>query len=175
MDRNPFEPLPGKTTKHPAELPRTAYRMNPAYRRTGEGLEQSPPAGADGEAPLPQVRLELTDHALGQSPSRPLQIEYELGLRSRCREQLVQAEPAAPRCSNLPAIPENRDRPGRLQVPDFESAPIEADVSFYKGRFEALGVSKIGELVPSAVRDEERARPTVVELRQEWPAHRGRV
>jgi hypothetical protein len=149
--------------------------MNPADRRTGEGLEQSPPTGADREPSLPEVRLELTKHALTQTPSRALQVEDELGLRIRCRQQLVQVQPPAPLRFELPAIPENRDRPGRLQVPDFESASIEADVSFYKGRLEALRGAKVGEPVPSAVRDEKRARPAVVELRQEWPAHRGRV
>jgi hypothetical protein len=51
----------------------------------------------------------------------------------------------------LPPIPENRDWPGRLQVPDLEPAPIEADVSFYKGRLEALRGVEIVKPVPGAV------------------------
>jgi hypothetical protein len=38
-------------------------------------------------------------------------------------------------------------------VPDLEPAPIEADVSFYKGRLEALCGVEIEKAVPGAVCD----------------------
>jgi hypothetical protein len=149
--------------------------MNAAYRGSRERLEQSPPARADGEPSGIQIRLELAEYPLGQSLSRAFQVEHQLGLAGCGREQLVQGEPRAPPASELPAIPENRDRPRRLQVSDFEPAPIEPDVSLYKGRLEALRGLEAGKAVPSTVRHEERARPAVVERRRGWPAHRPRV
>jgi hypothetical protein len=75
----------------------------------------------------------------------------------------------------LPPISENRDWPGRLQGPDLEPAPIEADVSFYKGRLEALRGVEIVKPVPGAVCDEERAQPILADVRRGWPAHCARV
>jgi hypothetical protein len=175
MNRNALELMTGEATKHFAELSRVANRMDAAHGRAGEGLEHSPPAGAHGELPLSQVRLDRTKDVLGQSLPRALQVQHQLRLGGRGREQLVQAELSAPRRSELPPIPENRNRSGCLQVPDLEPAPVEADVSFYKGRLEALCGVEIGEAIPGAVCHEERAQPVLAEVREEWSAHRARV
>jgi hypothetical protein len=60
-------------------------------------------------------------------------------------------------------------------VPDLEPAPIEADVSFYKGRLEALCGVEIEKAVPGAVCDEERAQPVLADARRGRPAQRARV
>jgi hypothetical protein len=175
MNRKTLESLTGEAMKHLSELSRAADGMNAAYGCAGERLEQPPPAGTHGEPALAQVRLELAEDVVGQSLPRPLQVQYQLGVRGRGREQLVQLQSPAPRRLELPPIPENRDRPGGLQVPNLQPAPIEADVSFYKGRLEALCGAEIGEVIPGAVRHEERAQSVVADVREEWPAHRARV
>jgi hypothetical protein len=109
--------------------------------------------GADCEPSLAKVGLDRAEDTLSQSLPRPLQIQHELGVDRGGREQLVQTQARAPRRLELPPIPENRDWPGRLQVPDLEPAPIEADVSFYKGRLEALCGVEIEKAVPGAVCD----------------------
>ncbi|HEX2434533.1 MAG TPA: hypothetical protein VHI55_11360, partial [Gaiellaceae bacterium] len=68
--------------------------------------------------PLGQVRLDLAEDELGQSLPGALQIEHELGLRVRGSKQLFEAQLPTPRRLELPPIPENRDRSGRLQVAD---------------------------------------------------------
>jgi hypothetical protein len=140
-------------------------------RCAGEGLEQSPPAGADGESSLGQIRLDRTEDLLCQLPPWALQVEHQLCLGGGGGEQLVQTEPWAPRRLELPPVPENRDRAGRFQVPDLQPAPIKVDVSFYKGRLEALRGAEIGEAIPGSMRDQERA--VVVEVGR--AAHRARV
>jgi hypothetical protein len=175
VDRNPLERVISEATKRQTELSRAADGVHATHRCVGEGLEQSPPAGGDGEASLRQVGRERMDDALGESLPWALQIEQELRLGGRGGKQLFQTKLRAPRRLKPPPIPENRDRPGRLQVPDLEPASIEADVSFYKGRLEALCGAKVREAIPGAVCDEERARPVVAQARQGWPPHRRRV
>jgi hypothetical protein len=146
--------------------------VDPPDRCAGEGLEQSPPAGAGGESSLGQIRLDRTEDLLCQLPPWTLQVEHELCLGGGGGEQLVQTEPwAAPRRLEPPPVPEDRNRAGRFQVPDFQPAPIKVDVSLYKGRLEALRGAKIGEAIPGSMRDQERA--VVVEVAR--AAHRARV
>jgi hypothetical protein len=175
VDRNTFECLIGETAKRQTQLWRAADGVHAAHGGALEGLEQPPPARADGEPSLGQVRLELTEDEVGQSLPRAFEIEHELGLRGRGREQLSQTQLGAPRRLEPPPIPENRDRPSGLQVPDLEPAAVKPDVSFYKGRLEALCGVEVGEAVPGAVCDEERAQPVGAEARQGWPVHRRRV
>jgi hypothetical protein len=118
MNRNTFERLICEATKRRTQLTRAPDRVNAAHRCAGEGLEQPPPARADSEPPLGQVRLDLAEDELGQSLPGALQIEHELGLRVRGSQQLFEAQLPTPRRYELPPIPENRDRPGRLQVAD---------------------------------------------------------
>jgi hypothetical protein len=114
VDRNPFEPLARETTKHLPELTGVADRMDAAHGGGFEGLEQSPPAGANRESPRVQIRLELTEHELGELLPRAFQVEDELCVLGCGREEIAQGEARAPPASELPAIPQNRDRPRRL-------------------------------------------------------------
>jgi hypothetical protein len=175
VNRDTLEPPICEATKHCPELSCVANGMNAAHGCSCEGLEQSPRARAHGKTSLAQVWLDRTEDMLGKSLPRPLQVEHELSLGGHGREQLLQAQLPAPRRLELPSIPKNGDRPGRLQVPDLQPAPIEADVSFYKGRLEELCGVEIGETIPGAVRDEERAPPVLAEARQGRLAHRARV
>jgi hypothetical protein len=149
--------------------------VNTAHGCSREGLEQPPRARAHGKPSLAQVWRDRTEDLLGQSLPRALQVEHELSLGGHRREQLLQAQLRPPRRLELPSIPKHRDQPSRLQVPDLEPAPVEADVSFYTGRLEELGGVEIGETIPGAVRDEERAHLVLAAGRQGRLAHRARV
>jgi hypothetical protein len=96
MNRNALELMTGEATKRFSKLSRVANRVNAAHRCAGERLEHSPPAGTHGEPPLAQVRLDRTEDVLGEPLPRALQIQHELRLGGRGREQLVQAELPAP-------------------------------------------------------------------------------
>lgn len=148
--------------------------MNATHRRSGEHVEQSPPTRAHGEASLVQVWLDGLEDAFGELHPGAFQVQDELGLGGRRGQQLDQVQSRAPRCSELPAIPQDRDRAGRLEMPDLEPASVEADVSFYKGRSEAFRGPESGQAVSGAVCDEKRGLPSRG-ARRRWPAHRGRV
>jgi hypothetical protein len=96
MNRNTLESLTGEAMKQLSELSRAANGMDAAHWCAGEGLEQSPPAGADSELPVAEVRLDCMEDALGQSLSRSLQVQHELSLGRRRCEQIVQAQLPVP-------------------------------------------------------------------------------
>jgi hypothetical protein len=156
VDRNTLETLFRESAKQLSELPRASHRVDATDGRAGERLEQRPATRAHREPSAVEVRLEQAQDVRGQSWPRPLQVEDELRLVGRRLQQSRELELRSPPGANLPAIPEKRKRPGRLEVPDFEPAPMQAYVSLYKGRSEAFRRPQVAEPVPPAVGDEER-------------------
>lgn len=177
VNRNTVEPLVGEAAKHLPELPRASHRVHAADRGTGEALEQHPAARTHCEPSLAEVGLDRVEDVCGQPDSRALQVHYELRLSGGRCQQGMQLELGPPPRAKLPAIPEEGNRAGCLQVSDLEPAPVQADVSFYKGRSELFCRPEIAEAIPRAVCDEERpsAREVGRVRPERRPIHRPRV
>lgn len=58
----------------------------------------------------------------------PLEIEHQLDLRARAAEERAEVEPRAPGGYDTITVPEDRQRPPGLQVPDFGAIVMEPDV-----------------------------------------------
>ena len=175
MDRDPVEPCPRQAALQAPELARASDRVDAPNRNIGEWLEQSPPAGTDSEAPLWEVRPDRVQNAPAQLRPGAFEVEQELGLGSRGGKEVVQQQSRAPGGGELPAIPEDGERPDRLEMPHLEPATVEADVRLDEGDSELLGRLQVKESVSGAVRDEERAAPVSVRRQGGLPTHCQRV
>jgi hypothetical protein len=58
-----------------------------------------------------------------------LEVEHQLGARAGGGQQLVEHHPRRPGRRELPAVPQNRERPDGLAVSDLEPAGEQVDVS----------------------------------------------
>jgi len=100
-----------------------------------------------------------------------LEIEHELGLRSGRAQELRKRETGQPGRRDAPAVPEEWQRADALQVPNFDPAAEEAEISFDARDAETLRVAQRVEAVAVAVRDDEGAasRGDAVRLSQAPP------
>lgn len=175
MDRDPVEPFARKATPQTPQLAIAADGVDAANRKAGERLEQCPPPGADGEPPVSEIGPDGIEDAPTESRPRPLQIEQELCLRSGSGEEVVQLQSRVPWGRELPPIPEDGERPDRLEVPHLEPIAMESDIGFDEGGAELLGYFQVSEAIARAVRDEERVVPICVRHRGGQPTHCHRV
>ncbi len=74
-------------------------------------------------------------------------------------EQLREDERAAKRRGELPAIPVERHRSDRLEMPHLRTPAEQPDVGLDEGDAESLRVTQLVEAVSRAVRDDERRAP----------------
>ena len=84
-----------------------------------------------------------------------LEIEHQLCRRRERRQQVAEDETPHERIRQLPAIPEDRQRADRLQVPDFSPTAEQSYVGLDECDAEGLRFVKAVELVPGAMRYEE--------------------
>ena len=154
VDRHAGE-APG-TAPQPCQLADTADRVDdPDLGARGERLEQTPVLRAHGQPVAPPTRFERRQHAGGQPAVMTLEIQHQLGAGGRLGQQLVQEQPGSPRRSELPAVPQDRDRPDRLAVADLEAAAEEVDVSLDERDAQPLGRAEPFEVVARPVGDDE--------------------
>lgn len=161
MNRDSVDPPTSALPEEPAQLTHAPDRMHAPYGDVREWLQQPPVASADGEAPRAEVRLQGLQHESGEAEPPTLQVQHELRLLRRCREQLVQQETGPPGGGDRPAIPEDRERPDGLQMADLEPAAKETDVGLSE-RVGALDGVESGQPVARTVRYDERAVPAAV-------------
>ena len=90
-----------------------------ALRRAREATR-----GAHGEPARPRKGRIASSVFSATSPST-LHVEHELGPGRGRVEQLAELQAPAPGYGQLPAVPEDRQRPDGPQVPDLEPPPVE--------------------------------------------------
>jgi hypothetical protein len=176
VDGDALEALRAEAVEEPTQLASCADRVHGSDRKPRERLEQLPPTRADGEAASAQIRANGLAHSFGQPDPRALEVEHELGLRRGRAQQLGQEEPRAPRRREPPAVPENRQRADRLQVPNLEAPVIEPDVSLDERAAEQLRCAEVVDAVAGPVGDQERSpRRLGPGIRGEGQGHDQRV
>lgn len=159
MDRDPVESSPRESIQQTTQLACVPYRVDTSNRGVGKRLEQPPPAGTDREPAHAEVRPDDVENLLAEPDPRPLEVEQELGSGGGGIEELVKLESRSPGGGQLPSIPEDRERPDGLQVPDLEPLAIEADIGFDERGAERLGSPQVGETITRAMGNQERVAP----------------
>jgi hypothetical protein len=147
VDRDALEPPTGEAAAQPRELQRAPDGLDdPDAPDRPERLKRAPAAGADGDSsPGPQARLERLRDAGAQAPAPAFQVEDELCLDAERAEELSEGEPRRERIRKRPAVPQDRERPGGLEVAHLESAAEQVHVRLDRAYPEALGRASLRE------------------------------
>lgn len=159
VDRYALQAPSREAVSKRTQLAGAADRMDDANAGiTGERLERSPVARADGDPSRSEVRVKSVEHAPAHVGLQALEVEHELGCGGSRTQQLGEEQPRREGVAEPPAIPEERYRADSLQVAHLECAPEEVDVSLDERRAERLGPLQQVEIVAVAMGDDERGR-----------------
>jgi hypothetical protein len=156
VDRDAVDRPPFQTPLEPAQLaPAADGEHCPHVGPSAERLEQRPTSRTDCDARHGWHLAERLEHELREAVIATLEIEHQLCRRRERRQQVAEDETPRERIRQLPAIPEDRQRADRLQVPDFSATAKQSYVGLDECDAEGLRFVKAVEVVPGAMRDEE--------------------
>ena len=145
--------------EQPPELRGGADRRHARDRQALERPEQPLAPRGHRDPPRRRERSDGVGDELAEAAPRSLQVEQQLRRGRGGREQVGEQELRSPPARELPAIPEHRHRPERLQVAHFETAAVEPDVGLDDVRCGRLRGAQQVETVTRAMRDDERRAP----------------
>lgn len=170
MDRDAVRAARRTVPEEPPELLRAADGLEAPDGELRERLEQARRSHADRERALGQERRDRSGHQGAQTPAPPLQVEHQLGPRLRRTQEVVQRQAGHPGTSDVPPVPEQRQRTDALEVAYLDASAEEPEVSFDERDAKALCVVQRVEPVAAAVCDHKGPRGTAARYRLHAPS-----